>query len=421
MKAMNTNRKTRPQPSFASLTTDEYHQLADMVRTRTYNDILQQINKPRADGGFDLDISIKPLQVLHRRVTELDRLNKLIADGQKLTLTAYDELQAGQTPPTEQIHNAILNATWLQVQYNENTPHQLLALQRLADFPVRSALRDQMAEIRENREQIHQEKHTHKIQMDTFRKQHATERLDLAKRSLALREKNAAFKQDLALCRLNLTLNRNPNLFSSDEDSSDALDNNNATPADLNALPSLENPVDPVHPVETPSETLSTLNPQRSTFLSPEVIANNKLYDQKIDSGEIRVIYAPGKHYEIEYCNPADQPALERLNKSAPLRFFEDPTRTQWLPALRTFGPNPYIPPTSAPAKPPTLSTQPSTYSDPSDPELRAEPDREMDAARPAGCGPATNCATAGEGEIAPAAENFGSRQAGWLDARPSA
>ena len=27
MKAMNTNRKTRPQPSFASLTTDEYHQL----------------------------------------------------------------------------------------------------------------------------------------------------------------------------------------------------------------------------------------------------------------------------------------------------------------------------------------------------------------------------------------------------------
>jgi|SRR5687767_7308612 len=65
---MKTNRKTRPQPSLASLTADEYHQLAEMVCTRTYEDVRQQVNKPRAEGGFDLNISIKPLQVLHARV-----------------------------------------------------------------------------------------------------------------------------------------------------------------------------------------------------------------------------------------------------------------------------------------------------------------------------------------------------------------
>ncbi len=296
---MKTNRKTRPQPSLASLTTDEYHQLADMVRTCTYEDILQQIVKPRAEGGFDLDISIKPLQVLHRRVTELDRVNKLIADGQKLTLTAYDELQAGQTPPTEQIHNAILNATWLQVQYSENTPHQLLALQRLADFPARS-------EMRENREQIYEEKHTHKIEMDTFRKEQATERLDLAKRSLTLREKTFAHRQEqLALSRLNL--NRNPNLFSSTPENEDQ------------AIASVAADDD-----DFDYENMPSISPNP---LPPEVIARNLEFSRKLRAGKIiidrsgpyvRAVELPDAPNSNDAIAPAkSQPDIAAQNNSA--------------------------------------------------------------------------------------------------------
>ena len=124
--------------------------------------------------------------------------------------------------------------------------------------------------------------------------------------------------------------------------SRDAISDNYGAPADQSAS-SLKSEIN-----NQKSEMESPSFPSRlsvHSFLSPEVIANTNLYDQKIEAGEIRVIYAPGKHYEIEYCNRADQPALERMHKSAPLRFFEDPTRTQWLPGLRTFGKNPIIPP----------------------------------------------------------------------------
>jgi hypothetical protein len=275
--------------------------------------------------------------VLHARVQRLNKINQQLATGEKLTLTAYDEIHAGEKRAPEEIYDAIMSATYLLVTEHDNTPHQLLALQRLADFPARAELREQSAYIRSERLEIArskenraQEMHTHKIQLDLRKQTH--------------KEKTAQFRQELALAKLRLRSNFN-NGWGEDTAEPTSI-SRDATPADLNAPPSLENPVDPVHPVETPSPSLPS-RPSVKSFLSPEVIANNRLYDQKIDAGEIRVIYAPGKHYEIEYCNPADQPALERMHKSAPLRFFEDPTRTQWLPALRTFGPNPYIPPTT--------------------------------------------------------------------------
>src|SRR5687768_12222584 len=173
---MKTNRKTRPQPSLASLTTDEYHQLADMVCTRTYEAVRQQVNKPRAEGGFDLNISVKPLQVLHARVQRLNKINEQLATGEKLTLTAYDEIHAGEKRAPEEIHDAIMSATYILVTEHDNTPHQLLALQRLADFPARAEIREQMATIRAERLEIArskekraQEMHTHKIQMDHIR------------------------------------------------------------------------------------------------------------------------------------------------------------------------------------------------------------------------------------------------------------
>src|SRR5687767_4214802 len=358
---MQTNRKTRPQPSLASLTADEYHQLAEMVCTRTYEDVRQQVNKPRAEGGFDLNISIKPLQVLHARVQRLNKINEQLATGENLTLTAYDEIHAGEKRAPEEVHDAIMSATYILVTEQDNTPHQLLALQRLADFPARAEIHEQMATIRAERLEIArskekraQEMHTHKIALDLRKQTH--------------KEKTAAFQQHLALSRLNLTLNRNPNLFSSEyKTNDDAMDYNDAQVGSVSPSgPSSRDAItdhdaasaDQNAPIEDSknSSSVSSVPPSSvpsvsrpHSFLSPEVIANTDLYDQKIDAGEIRVIYAAGKHYEIEYCNPADQPALERMHKSAPLRFFEDPTRTQWLPALRTFGKNPYIPPTAIP------------------------------------------------------------------------
>jgi hypothetical protein len=52
-----------------------------------------------------------------------------------------------------------------------NTPHQLLTVQRLADFPARADYRD------------------HKIKMDLFRKEMSKERLEIQKKRLALTEK----------------------------------------------------------------------------------------------------------------------------------------------------------------------------------------------------------------------------------------
>ena len=78
-------------------------------------------------GGSDLHISVKPLQLLHHLVNELDRSKLRIAAGDKLTLTANDKIQSGTVPHTEQIHRAILHATHDRVLEHDNSPHQLMA------------------------------------------------------------------------------------------------------------------------------------------------------------------------------------------------------------------------------------------------------------------------------------------------------
>ena len=178
---MKTNRKIRPQPSLASLTTDEYHQLADMVCTRTYEDVRQQINKPRSQGGFDLNISVKPLQVLHARVQRLNKINAKLATAEKLTLTAYDEIHAGEHRAPEEVHNAIMDATYVLVTEHDNTPHQLLALQRLADFPERAAIRSAKEERAEESHAWKREMLDHKKEMDQHRKKMDEEKLKLSR------------------------------------------------------------------------------------------------------------------------------------------------------------------------------------------------------------------------------------------------
>ena len=416
-------KKLRIQPSFASLTEDEIEQLACMAQRETFAVVLERARKPRSEGGFGLTMrSESPLERLLDKKNKLDLINAQITDGKKLTLADLNSITAGVSGPCgehrpEEVHDAIMSATYLLVTERDNTPHQLLALQRLADFPARAELREQSAQIRaqsaqdlsrlRNQSLAHRtermqitrakearaqakahreaEMHTHKIAMDLRKQTH--------------KEKTAAFKQDLALHRLNLTLNRNlfPSADASSSDDSfpedtqhfelstqhldrptsisrDAITDTDAASADPNASASLsqqgrglgegfshtntDSVLEASYPSsnrkqnlssETQNSKLKTQNSNTaSSFLSPAVLENTNLYDQKIDAGEIRVIYAPGKHYEIEYCNPADQPALERLHTSGTLRFFEDSTRTKWLPALRTFGKNPYIPPRSS-------------------------------------------------------------------------
>ena len=397
----------RKQRAFASLSEAEINQVAEWVRAQKYDDVIARVAQPRPDG-FGLKVSRKPLQLLFAKVSRLEKINAHLTTGKKLSLTDLDQIEAGEKSDlSQEAHDAILIATHDIATNDDCNPTQLIALQRLADFPERAALRAQSAEdlsrlreqsaaIRAERLEIARSKeirakemHTHKIALDLRKQTH--------------KEKTAAFKRDLALARLN----RNPNLnpFSSSEsdlqnfdspsvgvkDNSgrakirilvdqdgepfvripgpcplpdDVVIKNRAYAKKLLAglidpvtgeeLPkeifestsSKSNRVDPVHPVETPSSAPSSPSALKS-FLSPEVIANTNLYDQKIDTGEIRVIYAPGKHYEIEYCNPADEPALTRMHKSGPLRFVEDPTRTHFLPPLRTFGKNPYTPPTT--------------------------------------------------------------------------
>ena len=275
-----------------------------------------------------------------------------------------------------------MSATYILVTEHDNTPHQLLALQRLADFPARAELREQSAALRAQSAE----------DLSRLREQTAqirAERLHITRAREARAQAKAQREAEMHIHKIqmdqirvflrNPNRNLNPNLFPDDAsfvenqngggtsrarsaEQLSVLASESPTSTSRDALTDHDAQVGSVCPSGPSSKSdisnhkseirspLSTLNPQRSTFLSPEVIANTNLYDQKIDAGEIRVIYAPGKHYEIEYCNPADQPALERLHKSAPLRFFEDPTRTHFLPGLRTFGKNPYIPPSAASA-----------------------------------------------------------------------
>ena len=201
-------KKPKTQAAFATLTDAELEQLADSLRHETYEIVLDRVRKPRSDGGFDLNISRSPLERLYAKVALLDLINSKVSADKKLTLAQFDSIWgrgtggAGVAPvvdglareglspldvqssppetspfPSVQIpelsadaHRAILETVHDLATSSDNTPTQLLALQRLADFPAR-------AQIREERLDLDRQKFTHKREMDTFRKEIATTRL----------------------------------------------------------------------------------------------------------------------------------------------------------------------------------------------------------------------------------------------------
>ena len=179
-------RKQRRQPSFATLTDAEIEQIAQSLDGATYADVRARVNQPRSAGGFGLNLTTdRPLELLWRRTKTIEKINAHITQGEKLTLATFDAITAGEDSASEEIQDAILFETMEAVRSGGNSPHQLLALQRLADFPERATLRAQRAELDHR-------KFEHKIGMDDFRKHIATERLALHQRRLQLTEKKIA-------------------------------------------------------------------------------------------------------------------------------------------------------------------------------------------------------------------------------------
>src|SRR5688572_16458810 len=250
-------KKLRFQPTFASLTEAELEQLAADVQRETYDAVRVRICKPRSEGGLDLHFtSNSPLVRLHNKKNRLDLINAQITSGQKLTLAQLETFTAGEKRVPEEVHDAIMSATYILVTEHDNTPHQLLALQRLADFPARAELREQSAAIRAERidlarskEKRAQEMHTHKIALDLRKQDH--------------KEKTAAFAQQLALSRLN----RNHNLFPSTPDNEDQATAPTAADDD-----------------DFDYENMPSISPNP---LPPEVIARNLEFSRKLRAGKI--------------------------------------------------------------------------------------------------------------------------------------
>src|SRR5688500_10237371 len=144
-------RKPQIQPTLASLTLAEREQLADWLRHDEYDDVLARVSKPRPEG-FGLNISKSPLQTFYAKVALLDVITAQLPTDKKLALGTLESLGArhihlflsasGDEEKLAAAHQAILNTT-VELAGTATTATQLLALQRLADFPARAELREQ--------------------------------------------------------------------------------------------------------------------------------------------------------------------------------------------------------------------------------------------------------------------------------------
>ena len=98
----------RKQRAFASLTEEEIDQIAGWLRHDNYDHVRERIALPRPEG-FGLTISNKPLQILFGRKNTVEKINRKLETGQKLTLAEFESIAAGEKADLpEKIHNAIL-------------------------------------------------------------------------------------------------------------------------------------------------------------------------------------------------------------------------------------------------------------------------------------------------------------------------
>src|SRR5687767_7386529 len=258
-------RKTQNQPSLATLNITEREQLADWLRRGHYNDVLDRATKPRPEGLGLTFTSDKPLRTFYAKVALFDVINAQLPADKKLSLATFESLgqrhihlflaASGDEEKLAAAHQAILNTT-IELAGSATTPTQLLALQRLADFPERAALRAQSAEdlsrLREQAEQIRAERLEIARSKENRAKEMHTHKITLDLRKQTLKEKTAAFKQDLALSRLNIKFAGGTSSTSPTQNnwwgeaaaeptstSCDAITKNDATTADPHASTSL--------------------------------------------------------------------------------------------------------------------------------------------------------------------------------------
>src|SRR5687768_4780020 len=134
-------KKPRIQRAFNSLTAAEIDQIAEWLRNDTYDVVLARVRRPRAEGGYGLDISRSPLARLHGKTNIVRKINERLATGEQLTVSALDAINAAEAPAAEDVHDAIMTATHALAQDGDNTASELRTLQTLADFPARAELR----------------------------------------------------------------------------------------------------------------------------------------------------------------------------------------------------------------------------------------------------------------------------------------
>ena len=127
------------QRSFASLTEEEINQVAEWLQHGTYDEVRDRIAKPRPEG-FGLNLKSKrPLETLWQNKNTVDRINRKLAQGEKLTVSEFNAINSGERADLpEKIQDVIMETTYELATSGENNPTQLLALQRLADFPPAS-------------------------------------------------------------------------------------------------------------------------------------------------------------------------------------------------------------------------------------------------------------------------------------------
>jgi hypothetical protein len=159
-------KKLRRQKALDPLTPAEREALARELHDggETYDEAIARLSKPRAEGGFDLRVSRKPLQTLRERYTQYRLLTA--HSPQKITFKEYELLQNGEPVPFTQVAQYCIQKTACEIVSIEKSdlkPIDLLKLSRVLNIPL-------------------QQKYTeHKMQMDRRRAAAVDERNAIAR------------------------------------------------------------------------------------------------------------------------------------------------------------------------------------------------------------------------------------------------
>jgi hypothetical protein len=169
----------RKQRAFRTLTDAEIDQIAEWLRREDYDVVLERVRKARPEG-FGLEISRSPLERLFAKTNVVKKINEHLESGEKLTVSRLDAITSGEATATDAVHEAILEGTHELAKSEENSPAELLSLQRLADFPERVAIREERMQLQREREDRlkamqaeRKEMQAHRIAMDLRREERA--------------------------------------------------------------------------------------------------------------------------------------------------------------------------------------------------------------------------------------------------------